>query len=120
MKQCPKCDKIVKRLVKHHISYIPETIEYICGRCNSKKRRSVKCRGPKVVMLYPQTGFAFLGKELVIRLNSDILEIEMAPVSPVGVIFPYGMDFNEVKQCLNPIISNLELRKDIELRNEKP
>ncbi len=114
--KCPKCGETINRLVKHHISYIPEIIEYVCDKCNKKERRSVKCRGPKIVMTYPQTGFAFLGKELANQFNSAILEIEMAPVSPIGIVFPYGMNFNEVLQCLNIISSNLELRVENELR----
>ena len=117
LSKCPRCGKTTK-LVKHHISYIPEVTEYICGKCNSKERRSTNCRGPKIILTYPQNSIAVLGKDVMRQFNSSILELELAPISPVGVIFPYGMSFSEVRQCLDPITENLKLREEEKSRQE--
>jgi len=115
--ECPRCGKMDK-LIKHHISYIPEIIERICRSCNGKNRRKIKCRGPYTVLTYPQNDMAILDKNIMRQFNSEILELEMAPISPIGVIFPYGMDFDEVIGCLPIITSNLRFRKQMERKKK--
>ena len=52
---CPLCGEWVDRLVKHHVSYRPPVIVYVCRSCHAKlhfqKKAALNLSIPKIVRL---------------------------------------------------------------------
>lgn len=109
MGKCVKCGT-TENLVKHHTSYIPEIIELVCRKCDSKEKRYPKNRGFTILKVHPQRGLIFTTQNFMIHFNTDLLEIETAPLTPVGVVFPYKTNINEVKHGINLILRSLDLK----------
>jgi len=47
IKTCPLCGRKVPNLVKHHVSYEPEDVIYICNSCHAKIHKSKGVDRPK-------------------------------------------------------------------------
>lgn len=105
---CSECNS-TSHLVEHHVSYIPEITKPLCRKCDAKYRRQPISRGLPILKAHPSRGLIFFPKNLLHQFG-DLLELEVAPVSPVGIIFPYGMPLTDVDALLNLISESLHLR----------
>ena len=108
--KCTKCGS-TENLETHHISYVPEVTETLCKKCNAKeRRRDIKSRGFPIAKSYPQQGIIRLPKDTLLDFQSDLLEIERAPVSPVVVLFAYNLPLDHLIKSLEIVVKDLELR----------
>ena len=108
--KCTRCGS-TEHLETHHISYIPEITKTLCKACNAKERRhSIKGRGFLIAKSYPQQGIIRLPKDTLLSFQSELLEIEKAPISPVAVIFAYNLGLEYLVESLRIVIQDLELR----------
>ena len=113
---CSRCGSTIS-LRKHHVSYIPEVVEIVCRKCDAKERRTIpSSRGFKILKIYPQRGMVLIPKDTLMDFGSDLLELEKAPVSPVAIIFKCGLPIQYLKEALQILIKNIELREEIEIK----
>ena len=111
---CAKCGA-TKDLVLHHISYLPEITQMLCRKCDANERRQPETRGFRVLKSYPQRGILLVPKEMLETLG-ELVEIEGAPLSPVAILFKYGMPLKYLEEVLKIILKDIKLRKEIEAR----
>lgn len=110
MAKCSKCE-ITTNLVKHHISYSPETTEALCVKCHSKlTRRKIKGARFPIIRLFP-TGVHF-PKDLIEHLGGDIAEVYTLPLSPIAILFPLNFNLEQVKKSLEIVLKDIELRME--------
>jgi len=108
MTKCSKCGATTN-LVKHHISYSPEVTDLLCDKCHRRLiSRSIKGARLPIIRLF-RTGIHF-PKDLIERLGGDIVEIYTPPLSPIAILLPLGLDFKRVKESLQIVMKDVELR----------
>jgi len=74
------------------------------------RRKNPKNRGFKIIKTQPPRGLTFFPKDLLIHFGETI-EIETAPITPVGIFFQYGLSVDEVVHALNLIIDSVKLQE---------
>lgn len=106
---CANCGD-TKNLVLHHTSYIPERTEVLCKSCDAKDRRHPQGGGLiPILKAYPQRGTVYIPKNTLIQFG-ELIAFYPAPVSPVGILFPYKMPLEKVEQVLKIILQDIRLR----------
>ena len=111
---CPRCREHTEKLVKHHVSYIPEVIEFVCKKCDTLERRNPKNRGFPILKVHPNRGLVFVSQKILSHFGTDLLEIELLPVSPFGVVFPYMTLLADVERSLEIVLEDIKLRRKME------
>ena len=98
-KVCAICNSS-KSVLRHHISYIPEVIEYLCRACHGKK---IRRKDARVLKAYPQRGILLIPKRTLLSFG-DSLGVEYAHAVPVAVIYNSNLSLNYVRDALSTII----------------
>ena len=109
--RCADCGA-TKNLVRHHTSYVPERTKILCRSCNAKERRYPPNRGLlPILKAYPPRGTIYVPRD-ILKQFGGLIEFYLAPISPVGILFPYKMPFNEVERSLEIVLQDIRLRID--------
>jgi len=110
MKDICKLCGATEDLVEHHTSYIPERTEVLCRKCDAKARRHLPSGGLiPIFKAYPPRGMVYIPQDILKQLG-ELIAFYPAPISPVGILFPYKMPLTDVEQVLKVILQDIRLR----------